>query len=65
VASDVMVNHAVDSCLLTSHSEPRPRPRGRPYNQAPEAEAAHAVVVVTAPGYGPKAAYGVCHRPGV
>jgi hypothetical protein len=58
-----MANRAVDSRLLTSLGEPRSRLRGRPYARAPEGEAAHAVVVVTAPGYGPKAAYGVRHRP--
>jgi hypothetical protein len=52
LASDVTTNCAVDSCLLTSRREPRPRPRGRPYARAPEGEVAHAVVVVTVPGYG-------------
>jgi hypothetical protein len=61
----VTANRAVDSRLLTSRREPRPRSRGRSYARAPEGEAAHAVVVVTAPGYGSKAAYGVCHRPNV
>jgi hypothetical protein len=59
------MNCAVDSCLLTSHREPRPRPRDRPYARVPEGEATHVVVVVTAPGFGPKAAYGVRHRPSV
>jgi hypothetical protein len=63
--SDVRANCAVDSCLLTSHKEPRLRPRGHPYARASKGEAAHAVVVVTTPGYGPKAAHGVRHRPGV
>jgi hypothetical protein len=44
LASDVMANHVVDSCLLTSRREPRLR--GCPYAQAPEGEVAHAVVVV-------------------
>jgi hypothetical protein len=52
--SDVTVNCAVDSCLLTSRREPRPRPRGRSYARAPEGETAHVVVVVTALGYGSK-----------
>jgi hypothetical protein len=53
----VTANRAIDSRLLTSHGEPRPRPRGRPYARAPEGETAHAVVVVAASGFGPKAAY--------
>jgi hypothetical protein len=57
-------NCVVDLCLLTSRREPRPRPRDRLYARAPEGEAAHTVVVVTASGYGPKATYGVRHRPG-
>jgi hypothetical protein len=64
LASDVTMNYAVDSCLLTSSKQPRPRLRDCPYARAPEGEATHVVVVVTAPGYGPKAAYGVRHRPG-
>jgi hypothetical protein len=63
LASDVMANCADDKCLLTSCREPRPRLRDRPYARAPEGEAAHAVVAITASGYGPKAAYMVCHRP--
>jgi hypothetical protein len=60
----VTAKYVVDSCLLTSRREPRQRPSDRPYTRAPEGEPAHAIVVVTAPGYGPKAAYGVRHRPG-
>jgi hypothetical protein len=59
-----MANRAVDLRLLTFCREPRPRPRGRPYARAPDREAAHVVVVVIAPRYGPKAAYGMRHRPG-
>jgi hypothetical protein len=59
---DVTTDRAVDSCLLTSRKEPRPG--DRPYARAPKGETAHAVVVVTAPGYGSRAAYGVRHRPG-
>jgi hypothetical protein len=62
LAPDVTADRAVDSCLLTSRRESRPR--GRPYARAPEGEVSHAVVVVTALGYGPRAAYGVRHRPG-
>jgi hypothetical protein len=43
MVSDVMANHAVDSCLLTSRREPRPS--GCPYARAP-GEATHVVVVV-------------------
>jgi hypothetical protein len=46
------MNRAVDPRLLTSRREPRPRPRGRLYARAPEGEAGHAVVVVTALGMG-------------
>jgi hypothetical protein len=60
MASDLTANRAVDSRVLTLRREPR----GRPYARASKGEAAHAVVVVTAPGDGPKAAYGVHHRPG-
>jgi hypothetical protein len=59
--ANVTVNCVVDSRLLISRREPR----GHPYAQAPEGEAAHAVVVVTAPRYGPKAAYGVRQHPGM
>jgi hypothetical protein len=62
LAPDVMADHAVHSRLLTSRREPRPR--DRLYARAPEGDAAHTVVVVTAPGYGPRAAYGVRHRTG-
>jgi hypothetical protein len=62
--ADVTTNCAVDSRLLISRRVLRQRPRGCSYAQAPEGEVVHAVVVVTAPGYRPKAAYGVCHRPG-
>jgi hypothetical protein len=58
----VTADRAVDSCVLTSRREPKLR--GRPYARVPEGEAAHAVVVVTAPGYGPRVVYGVRHRPG-
>jgi hypothetical protein len=61
LTSDMTANCAVDSCLVTSRREPRPRPRGRSYTRAPEREVAHAIVVVTAPRYGTKAAYGVHH----
>jgi hypothetical protein len=57
-----MADFAVDSRLLTSHREPRLR--DRPYARAPEGEAAHIVVVVTATGYGPSVVYGVRHHPG-
>jgi hypothetical protein len=53
--SDTAANCVVDSCLLTSHREPRPRSRGHSYTRAPEGETAHDVVVVTTLGYGPKA----------
>jgi hypothetical protein len=62
LAPDVTVDHVVDSRLLTSRREPWPR--DRPYARAPEGEAAHTVVVVTALGYGRRAAYGVRHHPG-
>jgi hypothetical protein len=48
LASDVMANHAVDSCLLTSRREPRLR--SCPYARAPKGEAAHAIVVVNSVG---------------
>jgi hypothetical protein len=63
LASHVTAYYVVDSCLLTSRREPRPR--GCPYARALEGEATHAVVIVTALGYGSKAAYGMRHRPGV
>jgi hypothetical protein len=59
---DVTVDRAVDSRLLTSHIEPRLGDHS--YARAPEGEAAHAIVVVTAPGYGPRTAYGIHHHPG-
>jgi hypothetical protein len=46
LTSDVTTNLAVDSRPLASWREPRPR--GCLYARAPEGEAAHAVVVVTA-----------------
>jgi hypothetical protein len=54
--SDATANCVVDSCLLTSRRETRLRSRGHSYTRAPEGETAHAVVVVTVLGYGPKAA---------
>jgi hypothetical protein len=56
--ADVTVNYVVDLRVLISRIEPRQRPRGCSYARAPEGEAAHVVVVVTAPTYGLKAAYG-------
>jgi hypothetical protein len=61
--ADVMVHCAVDLRPPISCREPRQRPRGCPYARAPEGEAAHTVVVVTASGYGLKAAYGARQRP--
>jgi hypothetical protein len=62
--ADVTANCVVDSCLLISRREPMQRPRGCSCARVPKREVAHAVVVVTAPGYGPKAAYGVRQCPG-
>jgi hypothetical protein len=61
--ADVTVNCVVNLRSLVSHREPTQSPRGCPYARAPEGEAAHVVVVVTAPGYRLKATYGVRQRP--
>ena len=58
--ADVIVNCVVDLRVLILRREPRQMSRGCPYARAPEGEVAHAVVVVTAPGYGLTTAYRVC-----
>jgi hypothetical protein len=58
--ADVTAHCAVDLCLLVSRGEPRLRPRGCPYARAPKGEAAHNLVVVTAPGVWAKGCFMGC-----